>query len=146
MTIIVGYKKHTDTYTTYTLATPDDANCTELCTLDGTTYVAVPDGVTLPEQPQEIADSVQTVTLTPELREAIKAASPHCRLIAYRMQERIRALYSAEDEMYLARIAVGQLCSTYTLEPGEADLIDAYQNHVGSCRAWGRAQRGALGL
>jgi len=146
MTIIVSYKKHTDTYTTYTLTTPDDANCTELCTLDGITYVAVPDGVTLPEQSQEIADSVQTVTLTPELREAIKAASPHCRLIAQRVQERISASYTPEDEMYLARIAVGQLRGTCSLEQGEADLIDAYQNHVESCRAWGRAQRGALGL
>ena len=133
MTIIVGYKKHTDTYTTYTLATPDDASCTELCTIDGTTYVAVPDGVTLPEQPPEIADSVQTVTLTPELREAICTTSPHVALINARVRAAIAERYSMSDEIKLIRTA-------------PSPEFDAYNAYVESCRAWGRAEKAKLGL
>ena len=137
MTSIVSYRKAYDAHTTYTLATPDSQDdnlrCTELCTLDGTTYVAVPDGVTLPEQPPEIADSVQTVTLTPELREAICAASPHVALINARVRAAIAERYSMSDEIKLIRTAPSQ-------------EFDAYNAYVEDCRAWGRAQRAALGL
>ena len=53
---------------------------------------------------------------------------------------------SFRRELEQRRERRGQVRGTYTLEPGEADLIDAYQNHIESCRAWGRAQRAALGL
>ena len=53
---------------------------TELATVDGVTYVCLPDGVTVPAgQPREIAASIAPVVLTPELRAAIAAASPHVR-------------------------------------------------------------------
>lgn len=155
MTSIIAYRKATDAWTTYTLALPDnqadpaggeDLRCTELCTLDGVTYVAVPDGVTLPEQPAQIADTVQAIALTPELREQIKNASPHCAFIAERMQDQIRARYSIEDEMYFARIGVGVALGKYTFEPGEEVALTEYGAHVEGVRQWGRAERAKLGL
>jgi len=147
MTSIVRYRKATDDWTTHTLATPHDSGCTELCTLDdGYTYVAVPAGVDLPEQPAEIAASVETVTLTPELREAIKAASPHCKLISERMIERIRERYSVDDELFFARIMVGAGAGLYEMQAGEMAEVAAYKEHVEAVRDWGRAERAALGL
>lgn len=110
------------------------------------TYVAVPDGVTLPEQPAQIADSIAAVELTPELREAIKAASPHVQLVTERMQCKIRARYTAEDEMYFARIGTGAALGKYTFEPGEEAALTEYGAHVEAVRQWGRAERAKLGL
>lgn len=154
MTSIVSYRKATDAWTTYTLVTPDtqldpageEQYCTELCTLDGVTYVAVPDAVTLPEQPAQIAATVTPVTLTPELREAIKAASPHCQFIDACMQDKIRARYSAEDEMYFARIGTGVALGRYAFEPGEEVALTEYGAHVEAVRQWGRTERAKLGL
>lgn len=123
----------------------DDAlHCTELCTLDGVTYVAIPAGVTLPEQPPEI--TVLPVDMTPELREQIKAASPHCALIAERMEARIRSKYSLSDEAYFARIGVGAALGVYQFEPGEQDEMLAFGAWVESARQWGHDERAKLGL
>ena len=154
MTSIVAYRKATDAWTTYTLATPDtqidaageERYCTELCTLDGVTYVAVPDGITLPSQPAQIAGTVTPVTLTPELRDRIKSASTHCQFIDARMQDKIRARYSAEDEMYFARIGAGVALGKYTFEPGEEAALTEYGAHVETVRQWGRTERAKLGL
>ena len=73
MTHIVSYQKQSAAYTVYQLNAPEGS--TELCTIDGVTYVSVPDD-DLPEQAAQISASiVNPVTLTTELREAIKAAS-----------------------------------------------------------------------
>jgi hypothetical protein len=130
------------------LAEPDyhdgDARCTELATLNGITYVHVPDSITLPIQPEQI--TVEEVTLTPELREEIKAASPHVRLSYKRLQDRIRSRYSLEDEQYLTRISVGALSGAYTLQDGEPELIAAYQAWVEKCREIARLERAVWGL
>ncbi len=118
--------------------------CTELCTLEGVTYVAVPDSVTLPDQPAEL--TITEATITPELREQIKAASPHCALIAERMEARIRSKYSLSDEAYFARIGVGAALGVYTFEPGEQDEMLAFGAWVESVRQWGRDERAKLGL
>lgn len=147
MATIVRYTKFPDAYTTHTLITPTDAGCQELCTLDdGYTYVSVPTGVTLPEQIPGIAMTLETVTITDPLRDAIKAASTHCQLIAERVIEQIRAKYTVDDELYIARIAVGTLQGSYTLQPGEAERIATYQADIEASREWGRQQRAALGL
>lgn len=123
----------------------DDAlHCTELCELDGVTFVAVPAGVTLPDQPAEI--TLEAVTLTPELRDQIKAASVHCTLIAERMELRIRDRYSLSDEAYFARIGVGAALGSYTFGDGEMEAMMAFGAHVESARQWGRAERIKLGL
>ena len=117
---------------------------TELCALGGWRYVAVPDAVE-PNVPAELT-TWEPAPLTPELREAIKAASPHAQLIAQRVIERIRATYPLDEELYFARIAVGSLQGSYTLQPGEAEALAQYQADVEAAREWGRAEREQLGL
>ena len=145
------YRKAFDAYTTYQLQLPDSQGlddqvyCTELATLaDGYTYVAVPDALTLPAQPEQI--TVEPVTLTPELRETLKAASVHCALITQRIEDKIRAAYTINDEQYFARIASGAALGIYAFEPGEHDALVAFGEHVEGCRQWGRAERAKLGL
>lgn len=150
MTSIYSYRKVSTPHTTIQMALPDsmgahdELHCTELCTLGGVTYVAVPAGVALPAQPPELA--IAPVALTPELREQIKAASPHCSLIAERMEMRILARYSLSDEQYFARIGVGVALGSYTFEPGEQDALIAFGAHVEAARQWGRDERAKLGL
>lgn len=110
------------------------------------TYVSVPDGVTLPVQPPQIADSVQQVTLSNALRDRIKGASPHCALISSRIVEAIRAVYSIDDEMYYARIGVGVATGLYVPEPGEMEEMAQFGAYVEGVRQWGRNERAKLGL
>ena len=123
---------------------PTGEGLTELCELDGWRYVAVPDGVT-PELPAEIT-TWEAVAVTPELREAIKLASPHAQLIAQRVIDRIRAKYPLDEELYFSRIAVGALQGSYTLLDGEAEALTQYQADVEAAREWGRQARAELGL
>ena len=116
----------------------------ELAELDGWHYVFVPDGVTLPEQHDDI--QWQAVTLTEALKEQIKAASRPCQLIAEAMQQRIRAVYSVEDEAYFARIGVGVALGVYTFQSGEQNALLAFGAHVESVRQWGRDERAKIGL
>ena len=128
----------------YQLNAPEGS--TELCTIDGVTYVGVPDD-DLPEQAAQISASiVNPVTLTTELREAIKAASPHCALIHERMEAKIRDKYSLSDEQYFSRISSGAALGIYTFEAGELVALQAFGAYIESVRQWGREQRGQLGL
>lgn len=138
---IYAYTKHQDEYTTYLLNMPEGS--TELATIEGVTYVHCADP--LPEdQPEQI--TVTTPTLTAELIEQIKAASPHVKLIASRMIDKIREKYSVDDELFFARIAGGAGLGRYDITAGEQAELDAYQAHVEAVRTWGRDQRAALGL
>lgn len=108
----------------------------ELATIDGTTYVSLPGDAKLPQdQPEEIVDSIETLTLPlPEmLRDAIRQASPLVQLIDRQVVEQIRARYSIDDEIKLLRIAPSEETS-------------AWNAYVEDCRAWGRAKKAALGL
>ncbi len=146
--MIYAYIKVSTPYTTIQMALPyemdSEKQCTELCTLDGITYISVPDSVTLPEQPPEL--TITETTMTPELREQIKAASPHCALIAERIEARIRSKYSLSDEQYFARIGVGAALGVYQFEPSEQDEMLAFGAYVEACRQWGRDERAKLGL
>lgn len=153
MPSILRYRIVSDALTTYRLREPDapeldGPRCTELCTLeDGYTYVTVPEEVILPtEQSASVTETLETVALTDELRERIKAASPHCQLIAQRVLERIRERYSVDDELFFARITIGQQMALYDMPADELAEVAAFKDWVEQARAWGRAQRAALGL
>lgn len=139
MPTLISYRKHIDALVTRELRLPDGENHQrlgqEIATVDGTTYVSLPDGVALPaEQPDEIAASiVNPVALNDMLREAIKAASPQVRVINALVGEKIAASYSLADEIKLLRTA-------------PSAEFEAYNAHAEACRAWGRAQKAALGL
>ena len=150
MTTIYSYQKVSTPYTVIQAVLPDSAvvndelHCTELCTINGTTYLAVPDGVVLPSQPPEI--TLSTVVLTTELRERIKAESPHSQFVGERMVQKIRAQYSVDDEMFFARIGVGAATGMYSPTSGELADMQAFGEFVESVRQWGRAERAKLGL
>lgn len=136
MAKIYRYQKVTDVFTTHILREPDlqaaeEDRITELATIDGVTFVSVPDGVALPEQPKEI--SVEEVVVTAELGESIKVASPHIALVNARVVAKIREKYSVDDEFKMIRI-------------GPSPETEAYNDHVEACRAWGRAEKVRLGL
>ena len=134
---IYKYQKITDAYTTYILAEHDynlsetEERITELCTIDGVTYVSVPDGITLPAQPEQI--TVEEVTITDELKAAIRLASPHVQLIDERVVMKIREKYSVNDEIKLIRL-------------GASDDFTAYNDYAETCRAWGAAAKARLGV
>ena len=134
---IYKYRKITDAFTTHFLREPDSVSArdedriTDLCTIDGMTYVSVPDTVVLPAQPKEIA--VKEATLTDALAEEIKAASPHVALVNERVVAKIRAKYTVDDEFKMLRM-------------GPSHETDAYNDHVETCRAWGRSEKERLGL
>jgi hypothetical protein len=146
--MICSYQKHIDALRTVEIRLPEGDNHqrigTELATVNGITYVHLPDGTALPAQPPEI--TVELAMLTPELSEEIKTASPHVRLINDRIKEKIRERYDAENEMYFARISIGAITGQYTMEAGESAKVAAYGAYVESVRQWGRDQRAALGL
>lgn len=133
--MIYRYQKHIDSLRTVEITLPEGPNHqrigTELATIDGVTYVHLPDTAELPEQPIEI--DVAPVMLTDDLRDAIKAASPHVRLINQRVEDKIRERYSVSDEIKLLRIA-------------PSDETAAWNEYVEDCRQWGRECRAALGL
>lgn len=150
MTSIHAYRKVSTPYSIIQMALPDNQGhddalrCTELCTLDNVTYVAVPAGVTLPAQPPEL--TIAPAVLTAELKEQIKAASPHVQLIYERTEQKIRAVYSINDEAKFARIGVGAALGVYTFGPGEQDELMAFGAYVEAARQWGRDERALLGL
>ena len=134
--MIYSYQKHIDYLRTVEIVLPIGGNDprnvgTELATIDGTTYVFVPDGAVLPVQPAEIA--VEPVTLTDALKTAIKAASCHIWLINDQIKAKIAEKYSLEDEIKLLRIA-------------PSDESTTHNDYVEECRAWGREHKAALGL
>lgn len=136
MTSIVSYQKFINSERTVEIVLPEDAEThqrlgTELATVDGVTYVSLPDGAVLPAQPDEIA--VTPVELTPELKIAISDASPFVRMIRSMVADKIAERYSVGDEIKLLRTA-------------PSAEFEAYNAYAEDCRAWGREQRAALGL
>lgn len=97
--------------------------------------MALPDGTVLPEQPAEI--NAKEVVLTPDLKAAIAAVSPHVRVINDMVVLKIREMYSSDDENKILRIA---------MRTTPCEEFDIYNEHVEACRAWGKEQKAALGL
>lgn len=134
MARIYKYRKVIDAYTTHCLSEPDYAReggerITELCTLDGETYVSVPDSVSLPNQSEQI--TVEEIILTEGLIELIKSESPHILLINQRIVERIREKYSINDEIKMIRV-------------GSGAEVEEYSAYVEDCRSWGRIEKNKL--
>lgn len=147
MPSIIAYLKVFDAYTTYQLATPPDVDCPELCTLDGVTYVSLPDGAVLPPQPAQIASSVAVVVPDAALRVAIKSASPHCALIKDQGHQRvIDAGYSPEDQRKLDRLMAAKGAGINTPTAGQLAAITAFATASLAADAWASEQYAALGL
>lgn len=132
MATIYRYQKYITREVTRSLEAPEES--TELCTLNGWTYVSIPDGMEPhTEQPIEIAHTIEQVVLTPELRDEISDASPHVSLIRERVRNKIAERYPIHEEIKLIRTS-------------PSPEFDEYNDYVESCRAWGREQKALLGL
>lgn len=136
MPSIIAYRKIIDAVTTRELRRPEDPDShqplgLEIAEIDGLTYYVLPDGTTLPAQPEGITP--KTVAMSPELRAALLAASPHVRIIKQRVREAIAERYSIYDEIKLLRTA-------------PSPEMVAYNAYAEECRAWGRAEKAKLGL
>lgn len=121
-----------------------ESDALELCEIDGYTYLYIPDNIVPPEQHPDIV--LENVALTDNLRSEIKKSSRACQLIDMRMQEMIRERYTAEDEMYFARIGTGKALGVYEFQAGEEAALLDYGNFVESVRQWGRDERAKIGL
>lgn len=132
MAYIVSYQKLITSDITVQLDAPEEA--TELCTIDGTTYVSIPDAAVLSDdQPTEIVDTIKTVVMTDELRELIKSHSTHVQLINERVKDKIAQRYSVTDELK-------------EISNSSSASFSTYANYVEECRQWGRDQKALLGL
>ena len=133
--MIYCYQKHIDSIRTVEAIFPTNAQNqrlgTELATISDITYINIPDGAVLPDQPVEI--DVAPAVITDDLLAAIKQASPHYRLINEQVAERIRQRYSVDDEIKLLRIA-------------PSDETAAWNDYVEECRAWGRGKKAEIWL
>lgn len=131
---IYKYQKITDQFTTHTLTEPNynlldtSERITELCDIDGETYVSVPDSITLPEQAHV---TVEEVVLTDELKAKVVSASSIFSNINGRVVDKIRERYSVNDEIKMLRI-------------GPSVETAAYNDYVESCREWGRREKAKL--
>ena len=100
------------------------------------------------DQPAAIQTSIEVLPtpLPTTLRDEIRAASPHVRLIGQRMQERIRQRYSAEDELKFNRIGTGHALGFYEATAAELQEIKDFGDYIQQCRAWAAGERAKLGL
>ncbi len=132
---IYKYQKVTNQFTTYTAVDNDeeDKRITELGTIDGETYISVPDDVILPKQPEQI--TLEPVTINDELKEQIEKASPHIQLIKKRITDKIREKYSLEEELKIIRNMINDK---------EKEKFTDYNNFVEACIAEGKVKKEAL--
>jgi hypothetical protein len=155
MPSLIAYRKVTDAITTHTLRLPlpekmGDASGQEIATLeDGRTIVVLPDDAKLPaDQPAQIKASIEVLPtpLPDALKEQIRTASPHVNLINTRMQDRIRARYSQEDELKFSRIGTGQALGMYKMTDAEKAAMVDFGVYLEECRQWAKGERAKLGV
>lgn len=137
MARIYRYQKIIDSYTTHCLVEPDyelletDDRITELCELDGWTYVSVPDSIKLPEQPVIIKVLPVDLTKEPETKKKI-LESDIFRNTNKRVVDKIRERYDLNEEIKLLRTALAA-----TIDPD-------YNAYVEGCRTWGDEEKKKL--
>lgn len=133
---IMRYKKVTDKFTTYAFVEPDyldgEDRITELCTIDGLTYISIPDNIFVktPKQPKNVEETLEEVVLSEAFKEQIKKASVHVQLINQRVRDKIAEKYSIFDELKALR---------------SGDTFE-YNQYVEECRNWGKVEKAKLGL
>lgn len=138
MPSIISYQKYIDERVTREISLPVGVDNQplgrEIATVDGLTYVSLDDGAKLPAtQYAEIVGSIQPVTLTPALRQALADASPRVRMIRTMVAAKIAERYAMSDEIKLLRTA-------------PSAEFEQYNAYVEDCRAEGRVQKAVLGL
>ena len=147
MALIYKYKEVKATSpneATLSFKNDNEATATQLCQIDGWSYVSIPDLATIPEQHNEI--QYQVAVIDELLAEQIKNESRVFQLIDKRFKDKVRAKYSIDDELYFARINIGALTNRYTMRAGESDEVDAFGVYVENARDEAKQERAVLGF
>ena len=155
MPSLIAYRKHVTAMLTHDIVLPASTDgepvAQELATLpDGRTVAALFNGAELDAEAQhaEVASTIEQLPqpLPSDLRDQIREASPHVRLINTQTQDRIRAKYSAEDEMKFSRIGTGQALGIYKMSDSEKLALAEFGAYLEECRQWGKEKRAKFGL
>jgi hypothetical protein len=119
---------------------------THLAEVNNIHYVFVPESLIpdLPEQHTEI--EFAQVELTPELKDQIKKESSLVKLINDRFSDKLRAVYSLDDEQYFSRIGIGSALGIYTFQPGEEQALIDFGTFVENLRTEKRNELSSIGL
>lgn len=136
------FQKQSDPYRDTTVILSEKLQGIEGCFIHGMVedylYFSLPDEATIQdaeieaiESLSELDQSMYSVLTEP----AIKDLSPHYELVNKRVQEKIRSLYSLEDELKVQR-----------LRESDAESFESYNQWCEECRAWGREQKALMGF
>jgi hypothetical protein len=137
--MIYRFKKVTNEFTTHIVSGDD---IVELATLDGWTYVSVPD--VLPPQSAEIEQTLDAVDPDDDLKAQIAAASPIVQHIRHKAAAQIQAVLPLADELKLIRDEIAAIQQSLSLKPGKAYAeADAKVQFV---RDWSNQEKTKLGL
>lgn len=106
--------------------------------IDEYLYFSVPDDVTLAMKDMEMIEALSetekalySVLTEPRLKEL----SDHFVLVNQRVQDRIRSVYSLEDELKIHR-----------LRDIDQDSFQTYYDWCETCRHWGKTQKALMGF
>jgi hypothetical protein len=119
---------------------------THLAEVDGFQYIFIPDTLVpnIPKQSDEI--EFESVTLDPVLKSKIKQNSATVALIDSRFNEKLRAVYSLDDEQYFSRIGTGVALGMYVFQPGEEQSLIDFGKFVENLRTEKRAELSSIDL
>jgi hypothetical protein len=114
-----------------------DEELKELCTVDGTTYVAASESVVFAKQADSIKfTAVDGAAMKEQLGSvlcAIEKALPQTATINAQVVAMIRERYTVEDEIKMLRIAPAPESATWN-------------DYVEQCLEWGRREKAKMGL
>ena len=150
MSKIMSYQKITDKFTTHTLREPDyeqlesEDRITELCTIDGITYVSVPDTVDLPKQPADIAKTLKKTIINDELKKKIMDQSPIIAYIDDKVRKKITADVEQSQELRLLRNEINRIREAINIQ--ENAEYKGINDKILSSRQWGQQQKEKLGV
>lgn len=150
MATIYQYQKVIDKFTTHALREPDyeqletEDRVVELCTIDGITYVSVPDAVTIPDQPEEISRTLRQVTMTNELKKRILNRSPVIAYINTQVRKKIQEDVEQSEELRLMRNEINRIRQSVNImeDSDYKEINDKILSH----RQWGTQRKNELGF
>ena len=161
MSKIMSYKIERDKFTSYTLIHPDyeindQDRITELCTIDDLTYISVPDGVVLPEQFEQVQRTLKEVVLSKELKDKIRQASVHYRLINERIKDILPKMKPEEGRYFMLsfdpvkmdteKAKYGVSAETLNVKEALTPHIKESAGYAQEIEQWGVEQKAKLGL